>query len=372
MVGGEGGLQHHSCFFFFVFFSYFFFVFFFFRKKMVKFGGILGFDNGIMLATMGPDVSGPKLVAAVANAGGIASLAVPPNNYDLTKTTIQQTKKLTTKPFGAGVLLAFPQTESIRAILDEKLAFLQVFWGDYPKEMVDEAHKHGVKVFHQVGSVEEAEKAVAAGVDVIIAQGVEAGGHIIGTVAVTALVPRVVDVIGNKGTIVIAAGSMSDPRCYAAALVLGAQGICLGTRFVASEEAYANDFYKQQVVKYTEGQTWRSDLYGRLSWRAFARFLDTPFNKEWHDAPDWIQNDDTQPIIGHSVIWGNEVTLRRFAGQAANPTTTGQLDKMVMYAGEGVGYINEILPAAEIVKRMAEGVQIVIKNLKSKFLPSNA
>ncbi|KAG9459889.1 hypothetical protein H6P81_004397 [Aristolochia fimbriata] len=346
---------------------------------MVKFGGILGFDNGIMLATMGPDVSGTKLVAAVANAGGIASLAVPPNNYDLTKKTIAETRKLTTKPFGAGVLLAFPQTESIRAILEAKLAFLQVFWGDYPKEMVDEAHKAGVKVFHQVGSVEDAEKAVAAGVDVIMAQGVEAGGHILGTVAVTALVPRVVDVIGDKKTIVIAAGSMSDPRCYAAALALGAQGICLGTRFLASEEAYANDYYKQQLVAYandyykqqlvayTEGQTWRSDLYGRASWRAYARLLDTPFNQKWHDAPSWIQNDDSQPIIGQTVIWGTKSDLRRFAGQAPNPTTTGKLDEMVLYAGEGVGYVNSILPAAEIVKRMAEGVQTVIKGLKSKF-----
>lgn len=156
---------------------------------------------------MGPDVAGPELVAAVANAGGIGLLAPPvvwiiiniilkykatsdsllwlswlQNNYEMTVKAIKETKKLTNKPFGAGILLEFENSNTIRAIYDEKLPVMEVYWGDFPKEMVDDAHRHGVKVIHQVASVEAAERAIAAGVDCIIAQGVEAGGHIAGTV----------------------------------------------------------------------------------------------------------------------------------------------------------------------------------------------
>ncbi|KAF5193308.1 Aldolase-type tim barrel family protein, partial [Thalictrum thalictroides] len=114
----------------------------------MKAGGILGVEHGIVLAPLGPDVSGPELVAAVANAGGLGLLASP-NNYEETVKAIREIKKLTNKPFGAGILLEFDNTKAIQAIYDEKLAFLQVFWGDFPKERVDEAHAHGVKVLHQ-------------------------------------------------------------------------------------------------------------------------------------------------------------------------------------------------------------------------------
>ncbi|XP_026442237.1 nitronate monooxygenase-like [Papaver somniferum] len=215
----------------------------------MKFGGILGFDNGVMLAPMGVDIAGPELVAAVANAGGIGLIASP-NDYAMTVKVINDTRKLTTKPFGAGILLEFEQENTIKGIFDEKLACLQVYWGDFPKEMVDEAHKRGIKVIHQVGSVKAAERAIAAGVDCIVAQGSEAGGHAAGTVSLTALVPRIVDAVGNRGIPVVAAGSIADARGYVAALALGAQGINVGTRLIATNEAYTNDYYKQQLFHY--------------------------------------------------------------------------------------------------------------------------
>ncbi|CAN6467198.1 unnamed protein product [Victoria cruziana] len=333
------------------------------------FTSILGFDNGIMLAPMGADVSGPKLVAAVANAGGIGLLASPVNGYDLTVKVITETKKLTDKPFGAGILLEFDNTRTVQAIFDEKLACLQVFWGDYPKELVDEAHKNGVKVLHQVGSLQDAEKAIAAGVDCIIAQGVEAGGHIIGTVGLIALLPRVVDLVGDRDIAVVAAGSITDPRCFVAALALGAKGISMGTRFVASNEAYANDYYKQQLLQYTEADTDRTDLYSRATWRAYVRCLNTPFHNQWKNAPEDVENDDSQPIIGYSIIHTGEAVLRRFAGQVANPTTAGELENMVMYAGQGVGLVKEILPAADIINNFIAGAKEIIKGLGDKYLP---
>ncbi|KAI3985058.1 hypothetical protein MKX01_038665 [Papaver californicum] len=308
------------------------------------FASALGWDNGIVLAPLGADVTGPQLVAAVANAGGVGFLAGASNNYDMQVKSIKATKKLTSKPFGVGVLLEWDQSNSVRAIFDEKLACMQVFWGDYPKELVDEAHKNGVQVVHQVGSVAEAEKAISACVDCIMAQSFEAGGHIRGSVSVIALVPRIVDLIGDKKVTVIATGAIADPRGFVAALALGASGIAMGTRFIATPESYANHYYKQQLLHYTEADTDYTDLYSRAS---------------TDSLPQGVSNNDEQPIIGYSIIHENilktflflilikfnETILRRFAGQVANQITAGELDQMVMYGGQGVGLVHEILHA---------------------------
>ncbi|KAI3933076.1 hypothetical protein MKW92_021588 [Papaver armeniacum] len=331
------------------------------------FASALGWDNGIVLAPMGADISGPKLVAAVANAGGVGLLASPVNMYDATLKAIRDTKKLTDKPFGAGILLEFDQTHTVRAIFEEKLACMQVFWGDYPKEMVDEAHKNGVQILHQVGSIADAEKAIAAGVDCIIAQGVEAGGHVIGNVSWHALVPRIVDLIGDKNITVVAAGAIADPRGFVGAISLGAKGICMGTRFIATKESYAHDYYKEQLLKYTGEDTDYTDLYSRESWRAPTRVLNTPFHQKWKPAPEDVENNAEQPIIGYSIIYGGETVLRRFAGQVANKTTAGEYENMVMYAGQGVGHVNDILPAGDIVKNFIEGAEKIIKELGSKY-----
>ncbi|KAI3884413.1 hypothetical protein MKW92_025235 [Papaver armeniacum] len=312
------------------------------------FASALGWDNGIVLAPMGADISGPKLVAAVANAGGVGLLASPVNMYDATLKAIRDTKKLTDKPFGAGILLEFDQTHTVRAIFEEKLACMQVFWGDYPKEMVDEAHKNGVQILHQVGSIADAEK-----------QLLQVSWH--------ALVPRIVDLIGDKNITVVAAGAIADPRGFVGAISLGAKGICMGTRFIATKESYAHDYYKEQLLKYTGEDTDYTDLYSRESWRAPTRVLNTPFHQKWKPAPEDVENNAEQPIIGYSIIYGGETVLRRFAGQVANKTTAGEYENMVMYAGQGVGHVNDILPAGDIVKNFIEGAEKIIKELGSKY-----
>ncbi|MCL7036341.1 hypothetical protein MKW94_004351, partial [Papaver nudicaule] len=223
-----------------------------------------------------------------------------------------------------------------------------------------------------VGSVKAAERAIAAGVDCIIAQGVEAGGHIAGTVSLVALVPRIVDVVEDRGIPVVAAGSISDARGYVAALALGAQGICVGTRFIATHEAYANEYYKQQLLHYSENQTDRTDLYGRFTWRAHVRCLNTPFHQKWRNSPDTIQNDDCQPIIGKSIIYSEDIILRRFAGQVANPTTIGKLEDMVMLAGQGVGLVKDIVSAGEVIRRYIDGAKVIIEELNKNCLPKSS
>ncbi|XP_045826132.1 (3aS,4S,5R,7aS)-5-hydroxy-7a-methyl-1-oxo-octahydro-1H-indene-4-carboxyl-CoA dehydrogenase [Trifolium pratense] len=322
--------------------------------------GILGFEYGIVQAPLGPDISGPQLVAAVANAGGLGLLRAPDwESPDYLRELIKKTRTLTDKPFGVGVVLAFPHEENLKVILDEKVAVLQTYWGDCTTELVAKAHSAGVKIVPQVGSVKSAKQAIDAGADGIIVQGREAGGHVIGQESLISLVPRVVDLVGDRDIPVIAAGGIVDARGYVAALALGAQGVCLGTRFLATEESYANPIYKRKVIELDE--TEYTDVFGRARWPgAPHRVLQTPFFKEWRSLPT-DESEANKPVIGHSTIHGVEKEIRRFAGTVPNVTTTGDLESMVMYAGEGVGLIKEILPASEVIKRLVEGAQLIIQ-----------
>lgn len=322
--------------------------------------GLLGFEHGIVQAPLGPDISGPELVAAVANAGAIGLLRAPDwESPDLVRKLIRETRNLTEKPFGMGVILDFPHKENIRVILEERVAIMHVYYGDYPRALVDEAHKSGVKVIHQVGSIEDAEKAVAAGVDGIIVQGSEAGGHVIGKESLMTLLPRVADSIRGHEIPIIAAGGIVDARGYVAALALGAQGVCLGTRFVATTESNAHPFYKQKLVE--SSNTEYTDIFGRARWPGAAqRVLATNFFNSWKCLPPDV-NEAQQPTIGHTKIYEKEQEVHRFAGTVPNATTVGDLESMVMYAGQGVGLIKDILPAAEVVRSLVEGAQQIIE-----------
>ncbi|XP_052193401.1 uncharacterized protein LOC127801909 isoform X2 [Diospyros lotus] len=318
--------------------------------------GILGFEYGIVQAPLGPDISGPELVAAVANAGGLGLLRAPDwEAPDYLRDLIRRTKKLTGKPFGIGVVLAFPHEENIKAILDEKVAVMQLYWGECTKELVLEARQAGVKV----GSVKEAKKAIEVGVDAIIVQGREAGGHIIGQEALISLVPRVVDLVGDKDIPVIAAGGIVDARGYVAALALGAQGVSLGTRFLATNESYAHKTYKRKLVEIE--RTEYTDIFGRARWPgAPHRVLVTPFFRDSKTLPGH-ENETNQPVIGRTTIHAVEKVIRRFAGTVPNASTTGDLESMVMFAGEGVGLIKEVVAAGEVVKRLVEEAQLLIQ-----------
>lgn len=322
--------------------------------------GILGFEYGIVQAPLGPDISGPELVAAVANSGAIGILRAPDWECpDYLRELIRKTKSLTDKPFGVGIVLAFPHKENLKCVLEEKVAVLQLYWGEVTKDIVFDAHQAGVKVVPQIGNFEAAKIAADAGVDAIIVQGHEAGGHVIGQDALIALVPRVVDLVASRGIPVIAAGGIVDERGYVAALALGAQGVCLGTRFLATEESYAHPTYKSKLVEMSN--TEYTNVYGRARWPdAPHRVLKTSFHLEWKNLPSH-ENEANQPIIGRTIIHGMEKEIRRFAGTVPNKTTTGDLESMVMYAGEGVGLIKEILPAAQVVTRLVEGAQTLIQ-----------
>src|SRR5215813_12978097 len=168
---------------------------------------LLGIEHPIVAAPMGPDLTGPELVAAVSNAGGLGILQAQFCRPPVFRREIRRVRALTARPFGVNLVLHFPIEDQVAVCLEERVPILSLFWGD-PTAYVKRAHAAGTKVFHQVGSVVDAQRAAAAGVDVIVAQGVEAGGHVAGEVSTLALVPRVVDAVAPRP--VAATGGIGD------------------------------------------------------------------------------------------------------------------------------------------------------------------
>src|SRR5215831_13272215 len=224
----------------------------------------LGIEFPLFSAGLGGGMAGPELVAAVSNAGACGVLGMGGLPAPYIRQQIHQLRTLTNKPFGVNILLPLLQEGQIETCLDEQVPFLILFWGD-PTPYVAEAHRCGIKVFLQVGSVEEAQAAARAGVDAIIAQGIEAGGHVKSTTALSTIVPAVVEAVNPIP--VIAAGGIATGRGVVAALSLGAQAVSMGTRFLCSEEGCADRAYKERIVRSKAEDTVYTVLFD-LHWPA--------------------------------------------------------------------------------------------------------
>jgi len=322
----------------------------------------LGIEVPIFSAPMGPDISGPELVAAVSQAGGCGVLQAQLHPPDLFREQVRKVKALTSRPFGVNFILQFPSEDSVRICLEEGVPLISFFWGD-PAAFVKPVHAAGAKVIQQVGSVDDARRAVDAGVDILIAQGVEAGGHIAGEVTTMALVPCVVDVAGK--TPVVAAGGITDARGLVAALALGAQGVSMGTRFLASQEANVHPHYQKRLLAATEKDTVRTTLFGHGWPNAPHRTLRTAFVEEWlrDEARGSAQRPD-EPRIGQTRVAGQTIPLHRFMGFPPNRDASGDIDSMDLLMGQGAGLVNDIRPAGEIVRGVtAEAEQIIRERL---------
>ncbi len=207
----------------------------------------------------------------------------------------------------------------------------------------------------------DAQRAAQAGVDAIVAQGMEAGGHIAGEVTTMALVPRVVDAMAPIPVVV--AGGVADARGLVAALALGAQAVMIGTRLIATPEAYAHPVYKQKVLAATEDQTVRTTLFGYGWPNVPHRTLRTPFVERWLREEDrGSEQHPDEPRISETKIGGQPVPLLRFMGFPPTPDASGDLESMDFLAGQSVGLVREIKPAAEVVREFVEGArQILLK-----------
>ncbi len=322
----------------------------------------LGIETPIICAPMG-FVTGPELAAAVSNAGGLGIMSFSGNPPEALRQEIRRLRGLTDKPFGVNILLPRAAAEHVAVCVEERVPVLSLFWGD-PAPYVERAHAAGIKVVDQVGSVAAAQRSVRAGVDVIIAQGFEAGGHVAGRVTAMALVPRVVDAIAPAP--VVAAGGIADGRGVVAALALGAHGVALGTRFLATPEAAAHPVYKQKILDAGEEDTVHTTLWGRGWPDAPHRALRTAFVERWlaEERRGSEQRPD-EPIVGETVIAGQRVPMPRFLGFPPSRHTTGDIESMAFYAGEGVGLVQEVKPAAAIVRELVDEARQIIGSLKA-------
>lgn len=323
-----------------------------------------GIKAPIMVAPMGPDLTGPELVAAVCNAGGFGVLQAQLCPPEVLRERIRHLRTLTTGPFGVNFLLPFPHRAGIQACIDERVAALSFFWGD-PWEFIPAAHAAGIAVLHQVGSVDAAVRALQAGVDMIIAQGVEAGGHVAGQVSTMVLLPRVVDAVAPA--LVLAAGGIADARGLAAALCLGADGVVMGTRFLATPEANAHSAYKARLAAATEEDTVHTILFGYGWPNAPHRTLRTPFVSDWVNRENDTQaSPPDELVVGRTVIAGAEMPIRRFACMPPNVDATGDIESMALLAGQSVGLVTEIRSAADIVHDTVTGAELLISKLAAK------
>jgi NAD(P)H-dependent flavin oxidoreductase YrpB (nitropropane dioxygenase family) len=243
--------------------------------------------------------------------------------------------------------------------LEEHVPVVSFFWGDATR-YVERVHDAGSRVFLQVGSVEAARRAAAAGVDVIIAQGTEAGGHVEGEVATMALVPRIVDAVAPLP--VAAAGGIADARGVVAALALGAEAVVLGTRFLATREANAHVQYKQKLLEADETDTVRTILFGHGWPNAPHRALRTRFVEQWLGNESRAQESRAdEPVIGTTRIGEREIPIQRFMSLPPGAHVTGDIDSMALLAGQAVGLVNEIKPAATVVQELSDGASRLIE-----------
>jgi NAD(P)H-dependent flavin oxidoreductase YrpB (nitropropane dioxygenase family) len=298
----------------------------------------------------------PELVAAVSNAGGLGVLGLSNAPAGVVLQRANETRALTDRPFGANILLhneSAPAT--IAACLDAEIPVLVLFWGD-AAPFVEQAHDAGAAVLLQVGSVEEAKRAADAGVDAVIAQGTEAGGHVRGRTALSVLVPAVVDAIAPVP--VVASGGIADGRGLAAALVLGAQAVSIGTRFVASDEAYVQEEWKRRVVAAgAEDTAYFADLFDHGWEEAPHRVLRNRIVEEWEAAPG-VRDEG---VIGTFVTSAGEtIDMPRYGSFMATPNFEGDLEQAPLWAGQSAELVHDVRPAGEIVAAMVRDAEAAL------------
>jgi enoyl-[acyl-carrier protein] reductase II len=303
----------------------------------------------------------PDLAVAVSNAGAMGSLGVGLMPAPAITATIGAIRAGTTGPFHVNLITIFTQPDQIDAVCASGVAATSFHWGHPPRAWIDQLHASGVRVFEQVGSVDDARRAVDDGVDVIVAQGQEAGGHNYATLPTFALVPLVVDAVAPA--LVLASGGIADGRGLAAALMLGADGAWIGTRLVATVESAAHEGYKSRLVAAQALDTELTAMFGP-DMPAFnpMRVLRNQVVREWSDRVAEIPADTTElPVIGKMELGGQVVQMHKFANLVPmRDLTTGDLEEMALLAGQGVGLVGSVQPAGAVVAEMTAQAEAML------------
>jgi nitronate monooxygenase len=303
----------------------------------------------LMQAPLGGS-SDAALVAAVGAAGALGTLGASWLAPERLRDQLAEIARAGDAPFAVNLVLAFPQEERLEIACEAGVAAVSFSWG-VRADLVARAHAAGCGVLVQVHDLASARAAADAGADVLIAQGVEAGGHVQGTEPVLDLVAAVRRQVRLP---LVAAGGVADAAGVAAALAAGADAVACGTRFVAAQEAGVDPFWHGALI------------------RAEARdtVLTAAFDVGWPDAPHRVLRNSTlraleaagspppgeRPGEGEVIAWLGETAIPRYSDTPPVAGVRGELEALALYAGTGVDAIREVLPAAEIVERLAAGL----------------
>jgi enoyl-[acyl-carrier protein] reductase II len=313
---------------------------------------LLDIEHPVMLAGMG-GVSYHRLVAAVSEAGGIGTLGASTMRTEQLPVEMAKVRELTAKPFGVDLLTAVPG--QVEAGLDDVIkggATIFVAGLGVPRDVVDALHDASVLVGSMCGKVRHAVSAVAGGCDFVVAQGTEAGGHT-GTVATMALVPQVVDAVGEQVP-VVAAGGLFDGRGLAASLALGADGVWMGTRFIATPEARSVDGYKEALLGTAEDGTVVTRAYTGKT----CRVVRNEWTQYYDEHPDELQPFPAQAIAAAKAGANH---LGAPEGTASDPA------REFFPCGQGVGAIDELVPAGDLVRRIVDEAEHALARSRDRL-----
>ena len=286
---------------------------------------------------MGGVASAPQLPVAVAAAGAMGMLSAVLQPVERLVTVLDE---LPAAAIGVNFLVPFLQDRDAVSVAAARMPLVDFFGGEPDPALVALVHAEGALAEWQVGSVEEARAAVAAGCDIVVAQGVEAGGHVRGTLGLLALLDLV---LGAVEVPVVAAGGLATARSVAAVLAAGAAAARVGTRFIATHEALQAGAHRVYVD-------------ALLSARGEDTVLTQAFSVGWPSAPHRVLTScveaasasDRDPV-GETTIGGQTFPVPHWAVMSPNASTTGDIAAMALYAGQGVGAVDRIQPAAAVV-----------------------
>lgn len=317
----------------------------------------LGVSYPVMQAGM-PGIAGPELAAAVSLAGGIGTLGL--TDVSEWALALALTKRLCQgRPFNANLLLPLTRGRHIELVIAQQVPMVTLFWGR-DAALIQRLKRAGIFTFQQVGSMDEARFALDAGIDALIVQGREAGGHVRGTSLLRSILPAIVDQSGSVP--VFAAGGMYTQQDALAARHMGASGVSTGTRFVATNESRAHDAYKRGLVEAND--TVVTTLFG-LNWDAPHRVLPNEATRRWCDAqgraPGWVRTVHRLAGMGRrftpmkaALTHWQQPGLPLFTAAALEAGMPARMAACTaLYAGAEVRRIRSVMPAAEVVRDLA-------------------
>lgn len=308
---------------------------------------LLGCRVPLQQAGMG-GVTTADLAAAVADAGGVGMMAMPMASATEVADALTALRRRTAGVFGMNVLVPFLDRDVVAAAAGH-CRLVEFFYGEPDAALVEVVHAGGALACWQVGSVREAVAAADAGCDVIVAQGVEAGGHVRGTTGLLPLLGQVVDAVAVP---VVAAGGIASARAMAGCLAAGAAAVKVGTRFVVTHEADAHPDYVAALI----------------AARAEDTVLTQAFSVMWPDAPHRVLRSCVEraaafqgDVVGELPMAGRQLPLPRHGVMCPGRSTTGAIDAMALYAGQSVGAIDGVTSAGAVVRELAAGAEELLR-----------